>query len=305
MDTIYIVGAGAIGKALAALLTHHHRKVVLLRARAAQAVPYKETITLEVPEQLPIQATVTVSSLEQVASFEGIVVLTNKSFGNERIAGLLRGKTGHSPIVLLQNGLRVEECFADPAFSEVYRCVLFVTSQFTADGYIRFRPVTTCPVGAVKGEGAQLESVVERLHTPVFPFRAEPDLEPIVWKKAIANCVFNSICPLIEADNGIFHRDQQVLSLATAVVAECVGVARAKGIALTEEEVLESVLLISQRSDGQLISTLQDIRQGRPTEIATLNAAIVGFAEELGLGSQVSATRLLGQLTQLKSDLGR
>lgn len=305
METIFIVGAGAIGKALAVILTHHHSKVVLLRGSEWLAAPYEETITLEGPDELKLQARVTVSSIEHFTSFEGLVVLTNKSYGNDRIAGMLRGKTVNAPIVILQNGLRVEECFGEGDYPDIYRCVLFVTSQFAADGTIRFRPVSTSPIGPVGGRGSQLDWVVQKLDSPEFPFRAEPDIEPVIWKKAIANSVFNSICPLLEVDNGIFCRDQRVLAIAQTVIAECTLVARARGISLTEQEVLDSVLLISRLSDGQLISTLQDIRQGRPTEIATLNAAIAGMAEELGLEGLVPITSLLGQLTQLKAALHR
>jgi 2-dehydropantoate 2-reductase len=63
---------------------------------------------------------------------------------------------------------------------------------------------------------------------------------------------------------------------------------------------MESILLISRASDGQFISTLQDIRNHRPTEIATLNLAIAGMA---GTEQTIIQTRLLGQLTLLKSQL--
>jgi len=80
-------------------------------------------------------------------------------------------------------------------------------------------------------------------------------------------------------------------------------VAREKGIALGKDEVVESLLRISRFSDGQLISTLQDIRLGRRTEIGTLDGAIVGIASSLNRGHLVPETRLLGEMTQLKADL--
>jgi len=64
--------------------------------------------------------------------------------------------------------------------------------------------------------------------------------------------------------------------------------------------VMDNLLLISRASDGQLISTLQDIRNHRPTEIATLNLAIAGMAST---EQAVIQTRLLGQLILLKSQI--
>jgi 2-dehydropantoate 2-reductase len=52
-----------------------------------------------------------------------------------------------------------------------------------------------------------------------------------------------------------------------------------------------------------LISTLQDIKMRRRTEIETLNFSIVNIARQLNKESWVTETKLLGELTKLKSDL--
>jgi ketopantoate reductase len=61
-------------------------------------------------------------------------------------------------------------------------------------------------------------------------------------------------------------------------VAECLRVAEEQGVNLNRADVMDSLLLISRSSDRQFISTLQDIRNHRPAEIATLNLAIAGMA---------------------------
>jgi len=127
----------------------------------------------------------------------------------------------------------------------------------------------------------------------------------VIWEKAIANSVFNSVCPLLEADNGIFHRNEAALAIARNIIAECVAIAALKGVALQAQNVENTLLRISRLSDGQLISTLQDIRNGRPTEIDTLNGAIAGMADQLGRSDMVSGTRLLGELTKIKADINQ
>lgn len=154
-------------------------------------------------------------------------MLCNKSSGNAALADVLKNKISHSPLGLLQNGPSVEQPFMN--FPAVYRCVLFVTSQPVSDTQLSFKPVALSPIRRISGgDKTSLVDIVGSLHTPYFGFRAEPDIQPLIWKKAIANTVFNSFCPLLET--------------------------------------------------GQLISTLQDIRNHRPKEIATLNLAIAGMA---------------------------
>ena len=87
------------------------------------------------------EADIEIRTLDTLPDIKGIVVLANKSFGNQQLAVSLKRKTGNSPLVLLQNGLGVEKAFVDQGFTEIYRCVLFVTSQTVDDSTVRFKPV--------------------------------------------------------------------------------------------------------------------------------------------------------------------
>ena len=305
MQTVYIVGAGAVGKVLAVTLALSHRKVILLRGSVDNQPGHTEKIRVVTNDNTILEANIEVSTISNYPVLNGTIVLTNKSYGNAGLAQALAGKVDASPLVILQNGLGVEQAFAGHQFPEVYRCVLFVTSQVAEANTIRFKPVAISPIGAIKGNATSLRQIVEQLNTPYFGFREEPGIQPVIWKKAITNCVFNSVCPLLEIDNGIFHRDAQALALATRVITECVAIAQASGIDLSVEAVVENLLLISRLSDGQLISTLQDIKHKRPTEIGTLNFAIVEMAKSLDMEAMVKETRLLGELTKLKSDINR
>jgi len=301
--TIYIIGAGAIGKTLAVFLKRKGRNVILVRGSVDHGMTSHEKITVQLPDQLVEEATIQVTSFSQLPLFDGIVVLTTKSFGNENLAKLLYPKIGESPLVVMQNGLEVEQPFLQHGFPQVYRCVLFATSQSISEHVIRYKPVAVSQVGVIKGSDNQLQDIVAQLENDHFKFAAAQNIQSIIWKKAIANSVFNSVCPLLEIDNGIFHRNDAAKEIAIRVIKECVSVANEVGASLTVQEVLESLLMISKNSDGQLISTLQDIKVKRRTEIETLNFSIVNIARQLNKESWVTETKLLGELTKLKSDL--
>jgi 2-dehydropantoate 2-reductase len=300
---IYIIGAGAIGKALAVFLQETGKEVQLLRGSIQDGNTSRERIKVEMADGTRHDSTITIATLDNFPVLNGIIVLATKSFGNVRLAKILKAKTGDSPIVLLQNGLGVEQPFMDEQFPAVYRCVLFVTGQLINQQTVRFKPVSACPVGIERGRIQQLTELVEQLSTPFFQFKAEENIQPIIWKKATVNCVFNTVCPLLEVDNGIFHRSEKARQIARRIIVECTTIAITKGITLEAAEVENSLLQISRLSDGQEISTLQDIRNKRETEIETLNPAVVRIAESLGMGEQVTETRLLGDLVKLKAEL--
>ncbi|MBD2704950.1 2-dehydropantoate 2-reductase [Spirosoma sp. BT702] len=304
---IYIIGVGAIGITLAVLLRQSGKEVILLRGRPG-AVPEAEETSLTVDDDgdgTTLTASIPIRTLDQVDRLSGLVLLTSKSFGNEELARLLRGKTGESPLVLLQNGLGIEAPFLEAGFPQVYRCVLLATSQVQALNTVRYKPVAPSPIGVIRGHESRLMALVEQLSTARFPFRAEREIQQTIWKKVIANCVFNAICSLLGVDNGIFYRDTSALALARQIIQECVRVAGEEGVVLNPPDIEQRLLQISQRSDGQLISTLVDINNGRVTEIGTLNLAVARLADRLGKPELASHTRLLGELTRLKSEVSR
>jgi len=304
-QSIFIVGNGAIGKALAVFLKLQGKNVVILRGSVDDGSSAIEKFTVVLADQSTLEADIEISTMSRFKALDGIVVLTNKSFGNNDLALALKPKINTSPLVILQNGLGVEQAFTDHRFPGVYRCVLFVTSQVGADNRVSFKPVADCPIGGISGHNTSLNNIVDELSTPHFRFRAEENIQQVIWKKAINNSVFNSVCPLLNVDNGIFHRNAQALAIAREVITECVQIAREVGVLLEPNDVIANLLAISKASDGQLISTLQDINRKRLTEIDTLNFAIVNIAEKFGKAHLVERTKLLGELVKLKSDINR
>lgn len=176
-----------------------------------------------------------------------------------------------------------------------------MTGQRLKTNEVQFQAITSSPIGLVHGQGQDLENILTTLSTEIFPFHAESNIAREAWSKTIINAVFNSICPLLNVDNGIFIRDASVLELAREIVQECLLLAAAYDIHLNAEEILERILKISHGSQGILISTLQDLRAGRPTEIESLNLALSRRAAALTPSQDLPRTRLLGQLILAKS----
>jgi 2-dehydropantoate 2-reductase len=299
-ETIYILGCGAIGFPLAAYLANGGRTVVAVRT-SRKDVP-QGTVTVTVHNGANrISMPVGTISLSRLAGLDGTIVITAKSYANKAIALELKDKAATGPIVIMQNGVGVEKPFLEAHFSPIYRGILYVTGQATSEYDFTFRPVTSSPIGIVNGNEAGLKKCVEDLTTDGFPFRSEANIQRETWKKAIINAVFNSICPLLDVDNGVFVRDEETANLAREVVRECVMLTDRLNLGLSESELMEQIVRISQGSDGQLISTLQDIRSGRQTEIEFLNLEIARVAASMQPGLHLPRTELLGKMILAKS----
>ena len=300
MKTIYILGSGAIGFPLAAYLAHAGKNVLAIRT-SRKDIP-KSRITVTVPHGTNrISVPVETISLANLDSLDGTIVITTKAYANSAIAGELKEKGATGPVVIMQNGVGVEKPFLEAHFSSVYRGVLYITSQAASEYDFTVRPIRPSPIGIVNGDESGLEKCVDDLTTDGFPFRSEATIQREVWKKAILNSVFNSICPLLDVDNGVFVRDEETATLAREVVRECLALTDRLNITLSESELMEQIMLISKGSDGQLISTLQDIRSGRQTEIEFLNLEIARVAAALQPRLHLPRVELLGKMILVKS----
>ncbi|MCB2201307.1 2-dehydropantoate 2-reductase [bacterium] len=298
---IYIIGAGAIGKALAVFLQEDGKDVTIIRGSVDNEPEQQHAFTVIDPDGHRFQQDLTTTTFSNIDRIDGIVLVTAKAFANEFLAKKLKDLEGSFSIVLLQNGLNIEHPF--DSFDRVYRCVLFATSQFTDDATATFKSMPSSPIGSLRGKNEHLDEIVDHITTPHFGFRSEPNILKHIWDKLIINCAFNSICPLLEVDNGIFQRNEEVMRLARIVISECVALAGKLDIALDRAEIEDILLLISTHSEGKLISTYQDILKGRRTEIDSLNLEIARLADEKGVPELVATTRLLGEMTRLKSEI--
>ncbi len=301
-NKIYIVGSGAIGKALAVFLQHENKDVILVRGSVDNVPNEKVWITVTNKENQKFHQKVSTITFSSLTELNGIVLITAKAFANAELVQKLKTKPGNFSIVLLQNGLNIEKPFE--SFDNVYRCVLFSTSQVVAENNVSFKMVTDSPVGNLQGKNLKLDAIIKQINTPYFGFKSEPDILKVVWEKVIINCAFNSVCPLLETDNGIFHRNPEATKLAKTIISECIKVANKSGVKLVQKEIEEKLILISQRADGQLISTYEDIRNKRRTEIDSLNLEVARLAEKMEIREQVNNTRLLGEMIKLKSTIG-
>ena len=82
---------------------------------------------------------------------------------------------------------------------------------------------------------------------------------------------------------------------------ECLALTDRLALGLGQEELMEQILQISKSSAGQLISTLQDIKAGRETEIEFLNLEMARTAAAQQPKIDLPKTELLGRMIQAKS----
>jgi 2-dehydropantoate 2-reductase len=134
--------------------------------------------------------------------------------------------------------------------------------------------------GAVDARAAEVAGAFAQAGLPTI---ATPDVLTQIWAKLALNVCTLPTSALLRLSAGELVRQENALALMRALLREAVWVARARGIALDEEERWEAITGLLRRAAGAKASMLQDVENRRRTEIDVINGAVVSEGRRLGV----------------------
>ena len=190
----------------------------------------------------------------------------------------------------VQNGIGNEEVIAEYV-PRVMRGVTLPAARVAAPGVVHMDGAGTTWIGPFEPRPARAEEV-ERLGAMLnlsgMETRALPDARGAQWTKLLFNCATNPLCAL----SGLTHGQLCELTPTRRVVGELLAEGRAVADALEiafEDDPEALVDTLGRANYDHKPSMLQDVLAHRPTEIGTLNEALVAQARACGVPAPVNA----------------
>ena len=291
---IAILGAGSLGSLYAALLSQVEGVELFVHGRGIHGAHMAaHGLSVEGERVFFVSNEEVFFSLDEVglppsalASID-FILLTGKSDQTEMLAGLAQQLLSPEGYVLsLSNGL---------GHAELCQGVLGPHRVFAATStHGAWRPKAGTVHCAGKGEtvlgslsgGPGLEEA-----QPFLSVLDQAGLSPqwsndgtaIVWRKVLLNIAINPIAAIAGVNNGVLLRPD-LFSSALSTMLEGASVARLERVILPDDSELEDQLRrVIHATSGNMCSMLQDLRNGRQTEIKVLNQAIVERGERVGI----------------------
>lgn len=186
-------------------------------------------------------------------------------------------------VVTLQNGVGNRELLAEALGADrVGQGVTALGATLLGPGRVRHAGHGPTKFGAAP-DRAGLAALASLFCECGLPAELSDDLDALVWGKLVVNTGINALTALLRVPNGALPDTPAARELLAAAVAEAVAVATARGIALPYADPLAHVLAIARATGANRSSMLQDVLRGSPTEIATINGAVVREGERLGV----------------------
>ncbi len=292
---VAVVGLGALGSTFAAIYERAGCRVVGVEkdpARLGELREAQRPVVFPDGREHVLGAALSGYPLEPEEPADVVQVCVkgyDTAAAAEDIAPLVAPDT---VILSVQNGLgNLETLAARWGAERVVGGITAHSAERRPDGTVRyrggkgplltigpFRPPASPPVRRTVGSLARvLERAGERVEIV-------DDVEPVRWKKLIANVATNPVAALTGRTGRQMLESPSICRLIDLLAEEAARVARARGLGFPELDdpggfsrwALEGV------GDNR-ISMLQDVEAGRPTEIGTLNEAVAAEGERLGV----------------------
>lgn len=207
-----------------------------------------------------------------------VIILFVKSYATDSaIKDIVTSIKNDSIIVSLQNGLGNFEVIS--RYISENRIVLGTTTigaTKTGLSTVLLGGKGTITIGSSSAESIEKADNMFSMSGLQFTRIFNPQIA--VWRKAVINAGINPIAALLNIKNGDILQIPYAMDLQKLVVAESVRAAKATGIQLDNDTMLNEVREICHKTSANKCSMLQDLENHRKTEIDSILGAIISKA---------------------------
>ena len=295
---ILIIGAGSLGLLYAGFLAKNNEITVVCSDRFAEKLR-KSGLTIEnlsnqeihVPNlQVYSKSDQTIHDL--AAHRFDICIIATKVYDLSKALSDYEAVISNTPLLfLLQNGLGNEE-LAMQKFSHkiLYRIITSHGALMKNNDRVTHTgrgKTILCRINPNENTNDYAQ-LVEFLFLELDKAQFEPEISPqpleTIWRKALINIGINPFGALTGLTNGKILEVPGLPSIIRATVGEALLIAKKMGIPLLDDiDYTQSVFDVIAATARNRNSMLQDIENGKSTEIDFLNGRIVEYAKKLGL----------------------
>lgn len=294
---VAVMGAGAVGCYYGGMLARAGHAVTLVaRPQHAQAIARDglRMQTRNFDERVRVAAS---SDVRDLAGAD-LVLFCVKSSDTESAGAQMRPRLRPDALVLtLQNGVDNAERLRTvlPATQQVAAAVVYVATEMAGDGHLRHHGRGELVIEPSAGSAAVARDFI----AAGVPVEVSDNVRGALWAKLVLNCAYNAVSAIAQLPYGQTVRGVGIRDVMRDVVAECLAVAQAEGVALPPG-LQASVDGLADSMPTQASSTAQDLARGKRSEIDFLNGLIVRRGQALGVPTP--ANRVLWALVKLLED---
>jgi len=294
---IIVLGSGAVGAYYGGQLARAGHDVTCVARGGNLEALRARGLELRTPEGA-LHAKVTATDRLDALEPADFAILAVKSYSLEGIAPVVvRAAELGATIVPLLNGVGTEDrlrALGVPVASVVGGLTRISVARVAPGVVERLSPFQVVVVGEPGGGTSErVERIAAAFREAGADARASENIQVELWQKFVFIAAMAAACGLTRSAVGPLRADPLGRRLVERAVEEVVAVARARGVALPNDEVERVTSLMGSLPPAMKPSFLVDLEAGGPTELDVLSGAVSRFAAEAGVEAPIHDTAAL------------
>ena len=309
MKRYAIYGAGSLGTVLGAFVTKNGGKIDLINRNKAHVEALQKNGAII---KGTVEMTVPVTALTPDAmtgKYDVILLLTKQLLNPEVVAFLKDYLADDGVIVTLQNGL------PEPGIAEIVGshrtmgCVVEWGAALTAPGVCTLTSEVdslSFHMGKMDGITDEKFHEVKALLELMCPVHEEQNLIGARWSKLLINATFSGLGTVVGGVFGDVSENKAARKVAVRAMKECIDVGHAAGATFAPVQGKNITVLFYyknalKRAFATLLipiamkkhrniepSMLQDLKKGKPCEIAAINGVVCDYGKKYGVKTPIN-----------------
>jgi 2-dehydropantoate 2-reductase len=281
-DRTFILGAGAIGSIIGALLSKKNNVTLVGNRTHMEAVESRGlSVSGDVDETFQLQVDTQIQEIPQ----KTLIFLTTKAYDSKSaMRGISKLLKEDTVVLVLQNGLGNEEVVKRVlrGKAKVLRGVTNIAAEFFKAGRVKYWKGETFIENDIASE-----EIADALNACGLKTILCTNIKDRIWGKVAVNSVVNPLTAIFRVRN---HEilTQTLAPVRHQILNECVDVGKAEGIAFQED--FEKEIDREIAGYANFSSMYQDITKGNKTEIDFLNGKIIELGEKHRVLTPVNKT---------------
>jgi 2-dehydropantoate 2-reductase len=290
---IAVYGAGSVGGYFGGRLAQAGEQVVFIARGEHMRVIRASGLRVDSPKgDFSIYPAETTDDPRQVGEVDAVLVGVKAWQVPEAAQGMKPMVGKQTFVVPLENGVEAPAQLAQVlGEGRVLGGMCRIAAAIVAPGHIRH--VGMDPYIAFGEMDGRSSLRAERLRSAFAAAgvwaEVPPDIQVTMWEKFVFIVAISGIGAVTRLPIGIARRLPETRWMLEEILREVYALGRRRQVALAKETVPKTMALIDSLPAGSMPSMMRDILDGKPSELAFQNGAVVRMGQEADLATPVNA----------------
>jgi 2-dehydropantoate 2-reductase len=288
IETVAIVGAGALGAAYASIFYDKDKSCISFVAAGDRCERLRKLGVIVNGKQYSIPAL----SPDDLSAPSDLVIVAVKDQHLQAAIHYIRNRVGEqTTIISVMNGIESEEQIGAVYGMEkvLYAIVVGIDALRVGNN------VNYVNLGKIFFGEAQNTILTERVKRVQVLFdkmginyETPPDMIRNIWWKFMINVGINQASAVLRAPYSVFQTSPEAINLMQSAMHEVIMIAAERGIKLSAADIEQFNKILSSLNPLGKTSMLQDIEAGRKTEVEMFAGKVIELGRKFGVPTPVN-----------------